>query len=240
MDLGEQRRIGGLGGVRAQARPAPRRCRRCCASSVKSVPIARSTVSSVRSSWNSSTHGATSQTAAAAGPAGRAEPDLALARQPVVRRRAGRWPPSARRSPGRAAAPATSRGLAALAAGVEHPDLGVGELGRARPRSSTARDTCSPSLGWRRVGGGGGGGLHAAASAHVGRPVQRDHPHQQRSPRPGTPNSMMPGMIVAPAERATVLVEGRALGDLSDHGCTLEPPRCAPAWTRRRQINDVM
>ena len=35
-------------------------------SSVNSVPIARSTVSSLRWSWNSSVHGATSQTAAAA------------------------------------------------------------------------------------------------------------------------------------------------------------------------------
>ena len=107
---------------------ARRRCRRCGLSSVNSVPIARSTVSSLRSSWNSSVHGATSQTAAAAArpdgpnriwpwhcqPRGRVHRVVGGARlgETEIAQRAGHL-----------------GGLAALPAGVEHPDLGVGELG---------------------------------------------------------------------------------------------------------------
>ena len=96
-------------------------------SSENSVPIARSTVSSLRSSSNSSVHGATSQTAAAA-----ARPDgpnriwpwhvsRVLAYTVVVRRtRLGETQIAQRAR--------HLCGLTALSARIEHPDLGVGEL----------------------------------------------------------------------------------------------------------------
>ena len=177
MDLRQQRRIGGLGGLRPQARPARLRCRRCRLSSVNSVPMARSTVSSGRSSWNSSMHGATSQTAAAAA-------------RPLGRTGSG---------PGTPAGCSRTRvvgggglgeaqvaqcaghlcGLAALAAGVEHPDLGVGELGRGHlghrgARHLLAQPRLGRSVGWRRRWVAGRG------LVDIGRPIQRHHPDQQR------------------------------------------------------------
>ena len=97
-------------------------------SSENSVPMARSTVSSPRWSWYSSVHGATSHSAAAAArPAGpnRIWPwhSQPVARVDVVVGRVGRGVPEVSQRA------RDLGGLPALAAGVEHADLGVGELG---------------------------------------------------------------------------------------------------------------
>ena len=132
-----------------------------CASALNSVPSARSTESSVRWSWNSSAHGATSHTAAAAACPAVAEPDLALAGQPGVG--IDRIVGGGRLGETQIAQRAGDvGGLTALAAGVEHADFGVGEFGR-RDVDIVLRDTCLPRCGWRRIRRRGGG-LHTAAS----------------------------------------------------------------------------
>ncbi len=149
-----------------------------------------------------------------------AEPDLALARQPVVHvqrvvlgRRIGESEVSQ--------LPGHLRGLTALAAGVEHPDLGVGQVGGADLGHGGTRHLLAQLRLGGVAGGVVGGRVARRRLGHVGRPVEGDHPDDQgHHGQHGEHHDA--GHEIAPPERPTLLVEGRALCDLSDHTCTLE------------------
>ena len=178
-------------------------------SSVNSVPIARSTVSSLRWSWNSSTHGATSQTPRRR-PSGGPEPDLALASSRVlawhrVIRGGGLGETQVAQAAG------DLGGLTALAAGVEYLDLRVGELG-GRDLGHVGRGHLLAELG---VGWGRWGcrrGVARRRLGHIGgalrATIQTTWSLTECDETSGSPD------VIAPTEWPTVFVEGRAFCDL--------------------------
>ncbi len=153
---------------------------------------------------------------------GRAEPDLALARQPGVRvdgslAAVGSAKPRSRSSPATSAAwPPWPLALSTRIL-VSASLAGVTSV-------IVVRDTCSPSF-WA----GSSDRQPVAAGCtppplDVGRPVQGDHPDQQRHHRQGGEQQDC-RQEVAATKRPTPLVERRAFCDLRDHDCTLRPRR---------------
>ena len=207
----------------AAGSPARRRCRRCGVSSVKSVPIARSTVSSV-------------PLVLVQLGARRDQPDRRGGGPPVGPKRIWPWHSSrvlgvdgSLAAVGWRESEVAQRaghlgGLTALTAGVEHPDLGVGQFGGG-DLGHRRRGDLLAELGLGRVGGLRVAGCRPRPRGRR-RAIERDHPDDQRHDGERGEHDDA-GHEVATAERATPFVEGRAFGDLRDHACTLRPASVA-------------
>ena len=173
--------------------------------SPKSVPIARSTVSSGRWSWIQLGAWRDQPECGGGGPTCRAEPDLALALQAgVLVDRVVRG--SRRRVAEVAKGTGDLGGLAALPAGVEHADLGVGELGGGHLCHRRGHDLISE----RGLGGVRRGRWRVAGGdlVHVGGPIEGGHPYHQGDDGEHGHDDQT-GHVVPPTERTAVFVERR-------------------------------
>ena len=149
------------------------------------------------------------------GPAGLARTGSGPGRSAGCWRRSGRWRRWAAAKPEVAQRAGHLAGLTALAAGVEHPDLGVGELGRGHVDHRRAATTCSPSLGAAGSRRCRAAALHAAASPHVDRSGQRESPTTSAvtTARTATSDDARADSC-AGGTGCPCLVEGRAFGDV--------------------------